>query len=243
MNKALGLRSTRLALLGLAMVLPLAGCSHVDRAVATSPVPEDFHARHQVVLTNASQALDVFMVGYANRLDERQSRDVQAFAADYMAHGHGRIRVQMPAGPVDGRAAQATLAAVRSTLSRAGVRGDVEVGSYPVSDPRLASVVRLSFTALKTGLASRCGDWPDDLASGSTIDGWSNRSWYDFGCSTQKTLAAQIDDPRDLVRPRAEDPSDVQMRTRAIQDIRGAPGAAQGTDPSTAWGATRPIVN
>ena len=42
-------------------------------------------------------------------------------------------------------------------------------------------------------------------------------------------IARQVDDPRDLEAPRAESPSDVKMRTRAIEKVR------QGSDPSTAW--------
>lgn len=213
----------------------LAGCSNVDRAVATSPIADDFHERHPVVLRDARQTLDIFLVGANNKLDYRQNRDVQAFAADYRLHGGGRIQAQMPRGPVDGRAAEATLAAVRGALSGAGVRGDLEVGTYRVADPGVGSTVRLSFTKLQARLASRCGDWPEDLGSGSNLQTWDNRTYYNFGCATQQTLAAQMDDPRDLVRPRAEDPSDVLMRTRAIKDLRGDPTSPlpSGQDPST----------
>ena len=123
---------------------------------------------------------------------------------------------------------------MRQGLSAAGVRGEIEVGSYRVADTHLASTLRLSFVKLQARAASRCGDWPQDLSSGSSLDGWENRSYYNLGCASQQTLAAQLDDPRDLVRPRAEDPSDVQMRTRAIGDLRGNP-VLSGEDPGTAW--------
>ena len=234
-------RAVVVLLLGLAP--GLAGCSHVDRAVATSPVPEDFHLRHPVVLTDARQTLDIFLVGASARLDYRQQEDVEAFAADYRLNGRGRIRAMVPRGAVDPQAAEATLGAIRRALAAASVKGEIEVGTYRAGDPALAAPVRLSFVKLQAKLASRCGEWPEDLASASNVDGWENRSYYNLGCATQQTLAAQMDDPRDLVRPRAVDPSDVQMRTRAIGDIRGSPGALQATDPSTTWGAGRPIFN
>ncbi len=212
--------------------LPIAGCSNVDRAVATSAVPVDYHQRHPIVLGNARQALDIFLVGGNNRLDYRQRHDVEAFSADYIANGRGRIRVQMPRGAIDARAAEATLSAVRRALAASGVKGDIEVGSYRVADPELASVLRLSFLKLQARVAGHCGDWPDDLGPGSTPDEWENRSYYNLGCANQQTLAAQVDDPRDLVRPRAEEPGDVQMRTRAIGDLRGNP-VLNGQDPST----------
>ena len=47
-----------------------------------------------------------------------------------------------------------------------------------------------------------------------------------------RLLAAQVDDPRDFARARTIGPSDVQMRLRAINDVR------QGTDPGTSWAVT-----
>ena len=79
-------------------------------------------------------------------------------------------------------------------------------------------------------MASRCGQWPHDLASGgNSIESWKNESYWNFGCATQSVLAAQVDDPRDFARARALGPSDVEMRLRAIEDVRN------GQDPGTNW--------
>lgn len=223
--------SPALMVLMVALGAPLAGCTNVDRAVATSPMPDDYHLRHPVALSNTRQTLDIFLDGSSDKLDFRQTQDIEVFAADFRSHGQGRILAQVPRGAVDAHAADATLTSIRRTLSASGVKGDIEVGSYRAADPSMAAPVRLSFVKLQARLASRCGEWPDDLGSGHTLDTWDNRTYYNFGCATQQTLTAQIDDPRDLVRPRALDPSDVQMRTRAIGSIRN------GTDPSTAWGS------
>lgn len=236
-------RSKAAALLACLAGVPAAGCVHDDRAVATSPVPDDYHLRHPVVLADGPRHIDIFLVGSSGKLDFRQAHDLTAFAAEYNALGQGRIRALVPHGAVDAWAADATLDAIRRGLAAASVKGDIEVGTYKVLDPALAAPVRLSFRKLQAKLASRCGDWPEDLGSGHDVEEWENRSYYNLGCATQRTLTAQIDDPRDLVRPRAEDPSDVEMRTRAIGDIRGSQDARQATDPSTAWGATRPIFN
>lgn len=232
-------RAAAAALLA-ALALSAAGCSNVDRTVATSAIPVDYHERHPVALVNARQSLDIFLLGTGGQLDYRQKHDIEAFSADYRTHGEGLIQVLVPRGPGNAHAADVTLAAVRRGLAAAGVTGDIEVGSYVTADAKLASVLRLSFVKLQARAASRCGDWPSDLASGSSTDGWENRTYYNLGCATQQTLAAQMDDPRDLVRPRAEDPSDVVMRTRAIKDIRGDQTSPTplGVDPSTNWTRT-----
>jgi pilus assembly protein CpaD len=85
------------------------------------------------------------------------------------------------------------------------------------------------FQGLKAEVASRCGEWPTDIASGSSIDGWKNTGYPNFGCATQAGLAAQIADPRDLVQARASTPPDETMRLRAIQQVR------KGQDPGTDW--------
>ena len=217
------------------LMLSCAACSNVDRTVATSAIPVDYHERHPILLANGVHSLDVFLVGQDGQFDYRQKQDVIAFSAAYLAQGEGRIRVMVPRGQVDAQAAEATLSAVRRGLARAGVKGDIEVGSYRVANARLASVLRLSFVELQARAAHRCGDWPEDLGSGGTLEGAENRPYYNLGCASQQTFAAQVSDPRDLVRPRAEEPGDVYMRTRSIQDLRGGLNAPVGQDPSTNW--------
>jgi pilus assembly protein CpaD len=237
----------RLCLLPAAALLAasLAACTTVDREVPTASVPADYHLRHPVVLAEAPDRLDIFTVGGAGRLDDRSLHDLAAFVAEYRLSGHGPIVVRAPEGPVDRFAVERTVQAVRHALIGFGARGGVEVVGYPVADPRLASPLHLSFTRMQARLASRCGDWPDDLNSGASLNGWQNRSYYNLGCASAKTLAAQIDDPRDIVSPRPEDPSDVQLRTRAIGLLRGTATAQPGKDPGTVWtgAAPTPISN
>lgn len=222
---------TRLAaVLALGGSLATAGCSSpVDRAVALAPVPEDYHLRHPVVLANAPQRLDIFFIGPAGVLDVPQTRQLAAFSQDYLRGAQGPLVIAVPDGPIDRPSAERTLGAVRRALLGLGVHGGVTVTSYPVRDPAVATPLHLSFLALQARPTTQCGQWPDDLGSGSTLNGWNNRSYYNLGCANQQTLAAQVANPQDLVKPRALDPTDVQLRTRAISQLR------QGLDPATNW--------
>jgi pilus assembly protein CpaD len=211
------------------LALPLAACGTVDRTVPTGTISRDYHERHPVVLANEAEPLDIFMVGASGRLDSRQMRDIDVFATEYRQRGQGSIAIDVPRGAVNGVDVDRTVHAVRRALADHGITGSVQLGSYPIADPFLASPLHLRYTRLQARVASRCGDWPDDLNSGATLHGWENNSYYNLGCATTQTLAAQIDDPRDLVRPRAEDPSDVVLRTRAIGLLRA------GKDPGTVW--------
>jgi len=202
----------------------LAGCNQ-DYAFPDGVPPSDFHQRHAVTLAEAPTILDVYPVG--GRLDSSNVAKIRMFAARYRALGAGRIAILAPAGLV-GRNSR-VVREIRGVLASSGVRGAVAVASYPVRDPMSAAPVRLVFQGLKAEVATPCGQWPDDLASGSSIVGWKNDEYANFGCATQATLAAQVDDPRDLAQARASDAPDVGMRLRAIGDVRN------GKDPGTTW--------
>lgn len=220
---------TRLTALAL-LTLPLAACSNnVDRVVTSSTVSDDFRTRHPIVLANGEKTLDIFVGGSKAGLDRRQSEDIAAFARNWRREGQGVIQILLPRGSGQDRAAQALLDDVRRDLVKAGAGGSVNLGAYEARDPALAAPIRLSYVALEARVGTRCGEWPSDLASGTSTKGWDNRPYYNLGCAYQQNIAAQIADPRDLVRPREEAPADVQMRTRAITKVR------EGEDPGTAW--------
>ncbi len=105
----------------------------------------------------------------------------------------------------------------------------MSVTSYPVADPALAAPVRLSYSTVVAKTPSRCGQWPNDLASGDSLNGWQNKEYWNFGCASQQMIATQVADPRDLMGPAAETPPDSQIVGRAIDAVR------QGKDPGTAW--------
>jgi pilus assembly protein CpaD len=226
------MRSTRAAiaarsaaLCAAALAAPLAGCG-VNKVLPPPSVAHDYRDRHPVVLADATTAIDVFP---AQRLDHATVGRIQSFVERYRRLGHGQITLLAPAGVRDGASTRAGVDAVRRLLTESGVAGAVYVGSYPVSDSDLAAPVRLSFQGVKAKVADRCGEWPADLASASSLDGWRNDTHWNFGCANQATLAAQIDDPRDLAAPRGETPADIEMRMRGLSKVR------MGIDPGTKW--------
>jgi pilus assembly protein CpaD len=217
-------RALSFAALLLAATTSLAGCG-VNYASNDSVPPGDYHTRYPIVVGEAPTALDIYPTGGA--LDQQSIDNIRAFAQRYREFGDGRIAILAPAAD-RGRDARA-IDQIRRALAGAGLRGYVSVGSYPNAEANRASPIRLVFQGLKATVQGQCGVWSADLASGSTIDGWKNDSYPNFGCATQATLAAQVDDPRDLTQSRASGPGDVTMRLRAIGDVR------DGKDPGTDW--------
>ena len=72
--------------------------------------------------------------------------------------------------------------------------------------------------------------WPEDIGPSVHNKSWlENRQYHNFGCSTQRNLAAMIDNPADLVQPRAETPANEQRRTQAFEKYR------KGTTTATSY--------
>ena len=209
--------------LAAAAVFALSGCS-VPYASSDPGFPGNFQERHPIVVAAAPTSMDLYPVGGA--LDGRSRANIRAFVERYRRYGSGAVIIQTPAGTNPNSIA---VHEVRSALLAAGVRGRVAIGEYLPASDGAAPPVRVSFTGLKAIVPTRCGEWPEDLASGSSVEGWKNEPYSNFGCATQSTIAAQVDDPRDFVQSRALGSSDVNMRTRAIEAVRN------GADPSTDW--------
>lgn len=212
---------------GCLLASSLAACATPDRLSRSTGYPEDYRARFPVVLAETPRTLDIFPSSYG--LDRGNAQRIRSFAAEYVSNGQGPIVIQVPRGGAGRFNGRPVVDQVRRELHASGVRGAVQVGSYLPDDPSQASPIRLSFMGLGGRTVRPCGEWPRDLASGSSLEGWENKAYWNFGCASQANFAAQVADPRDLAGPRAETPSDVAMRTRAITKVR------QGEDPSTKW--------
>ena len=112
--------------------------------------------------------------------------------------------------------------ACRSIRSRCGpIAPTIRPGSAPS-----ASTIR------------RCWPRPARAACGRTTSArpsiaptYANRPYWNHGCANQRNLAAQVDNPADLVQPRAETPVLTSRRATALDKYRkGEPTATQYPD-------------
>ena len=207
------------------LAISLGGCS-TDRVVTGSIVPENYRERHPVVIAERATSMDIYVSGAA--MDRASRARLEEFGTNFRANGTGRIEILLPTGSASEAAAKAALPSIRQALAQGGATGFVSVGSYP-ADPMVAAPIHVSYVGIRGAVATKCGEWPADLASAGTVDGWSNRPYWNMGCATQNAMANQVADPRDLVEPRAMGNGDVEMRIRAIGKVR------QGADPGTSW--------
>jgi pilus assembly protein CpaD len=222
--------SRRLALLAPMIALSLGACG-VDRAATSSIIPaSDYRDNHPIVMAETPTSLDIFPG--PRHMDRATEMRLREFAADYRANGVGQIEVLFPQGASNESSLRGALPEIRKSLAAGGASGYLSVGSYAPRQTSAAAPIRIAFRSLKARVAGGCGEWPSDLASASSVEGWQNRPYWNYGCAYQSMLATQTADARDLVAPRAETSIDVEMRRRAIEKVR------TGTDPGTAWKVT-----
>ncbi len=184
------------------LVSMLAACGKVDRlATASSTVPFDYQKRHPIVLTNKPFVTKIFPATTGFR--EPTMNVLQTLRAPLFQGwsrpdhcGISLHEVHAGRGSLNRHPQRA--------CSQWCARQPAGFNSYPVIDRRMAAPIRVSFVGLAAKVATRCGEWPDDLASASSLDGWNNKPYWNLGCSYQTMLAAQTSDPRDLATPRGE---------------------------------------
>ena len=217
----------RWRLIAIAALAPLGACAPNRVIQSSSTTPDDYRARHPIVL--AEQPVGVAFFAVNGGLDETGRARVAGLAREARTEGSGGFEILFPRGSLNEASQRAALPGIRKALAEGGARGYVSVGSYPVSDPAFPAPIRVSYRAIRARVSSTCGEWPRDLASASSLDGWRNEPYWNFGCSYQNMLAVQAADPRDHADPRAMAAGDVEMRIRAIGKVR------QGSDPGTTW--------
>jgi pilus assembly protein CpaD len=198
----------------------LAGCySHggaYHQAVLES-IPNDYRQRHPIVLKEAPRHVELFIGNRRGTLNAAQRAEVLAFAQHWHSEGTGGVMIDVPSGTPNARSAATALQEVRAILAGAGVPPHA-VATRPnrASDPRKLATLRLHYPKL-TADVGPCGLWPYDLGPTYDREHFENREYYNLGCATQRNLAAMVDNPTDLVQPRAETPIDAQRRAGVLE--------------------------
>jgi len=222
------------ALIGLSATL--GACTYTGNEVVTASIPEDYRLRHPIAIEEANRSIVLFVGHGRGGLSASQRADVMGLAQVWVRDGTGAIMADVPVDTPNARAAEATFREARSLLVAGGVppRG-ITMRPYHPDDPRTFPPIRLTYPRI-TAVAGPCGLWPEDLGPNILDKGYfTNKPYYNFGCSTQHNLAAMVDNPADLVQPRPESPAYTARRTAGFEKYRkGEPTATVYSDAEKA---------
>jgi pilus assembly protein CpaD len=199
----------------------LLGLSALGACASVPPPPEGARATptvadyHQITVTQTAARMEVAVAAGDVALSADSRAQLRAFASGYLRYGHGALVLNTPSGAANSDAAsivanEARMALVESGVSYAAVAGS----SYEASGEADAPIV-VTFARYEAQAPECAPLWEQDLAHQS-----NNQPWASFGCATQANLAAMVEDPADLLHPRAEDPRDPGRRDTVMDAYR-----------------------
>jgi len=207
------------ALAGLSAAL--GACTYTGAEVVTASLPNDYRLRHPIAVQEASGSIVVFVGHARGGLSASQRADVLGLARTWVREGTGAIVVDVPVDTPNAQAAASASREIQATLAAGGVPPRaIKLHRYHPDDPRTLATIRLSYPRI-SAVAGPCGLWPEDLGPSVLNNGYSeNRPYHNFGCATQRNLAAMIDNPADLEQPRSETAAYTARRTEAFEKYR-----------------------
>jgi pilus assembly protein CpaD len=201
-------------LIGCFGVLALAACT------GQQPVP-DVRLGHAIVVERQSAEL-LLAPGPDGMVSAADTRRVKEFIDSWRDGGRGPLRVAMPERL--GSGAQDRLLAQLAELVK---RRDADAGNIlPIAAAQGAAGVILSFDDF-VAIAPSCA--PENAGMSSR---GKNVQTPEFGCATQRNIAAMVAHPADLIDPAASGDASAARGALAIQNHRlGEPtGARTGSD-------------
>ena len=216
--------ATRAAIVG-GCVMFVCGCTTDQQVAGVPDVPTDYRQRHPITITEADHRLEVFIGSNRGELNAAQRAEVLAFAQTWKHEATGGVVVELPVGTSNERAAAEAMRGIRSIMTASGVPADgiVVRGYHPVAI-KLATI-RISYPRI-AAQAGPCGLWPEDIGPSWNRNYFENQPVWNAGCATQRNLAAMVDNPADLVQPRAETPAYEERRTTVLEKYRAGTGTA-----------------
>lgn len=203
-------RAVSLQKLGLALALPLALAACMgDPVGGLGPAPLTPTSRFtlQVEPDIDRVALAVHETG----LSGAQQNALVALSDRFGVQGGSVLRIEAPSGgdPVSADFAWRVKAALEALVAPGQV---VQVVGYEAPDPR--APVLVGFETVRA-VVPRCGTYWGSMTRTAANDSASN-----FGCAVNANLAAQIDNPRDIVTPRGMPPVDTGRRAVVYDNYR-----------------------
>ena len=193
--------------------LVICGCStDQPQVAAVSDVPTDYRLRHPITISEADHSLEIFVGSNRGELSPMQRAEVLEFAQTWKREATGGVLVNVPLGTGNERAAAEVMPAIRSILAASGVPPEgIVVRGYHPPGGRLATI-HITYPKI-SAQAGPCGLWPQDVGPSMNRDFFDNQPPWNFGCASQRNLAAMVDNPADLVQPRGETPALEMRRT------------------------------
>jgi len=195
------------------------GCNTDQQVAGVPDTPTDYRLRHPISIKEADHTIELFIGSNRDTLDPTQRAQVLAFAQTWRQEATGGVIIDLPVGTRNERSAAGAMREIRSILAASGVPPEsIVVRGYNPSARKLGTV-RITYPRMGAQ-AGPCGIWPENIGPGANREYFENQPMWNFGCASQRNLAAMVDNPADLVGPRGETPPYAARRTATMESYR-----------------------
>jgi pilus assembly protein CpaD len=203
------------------------GCNTDQQVIAGAPsAPSDYRMRHPITLQESARTMELFIGTNRGELTPTQRAQLLSFGLAWKREATGGIVIERPVGSTNENASNDAMREIMSILAASGMPPQsIVMRTYPAIGPNLATV-RISYPKI-AAQAGPCGVWPQDIGPSMNREFFENQQYWNFGCASQRNLAAMVDNPADLVQPRAETAPYQMRRTTVMQKY------LQGQSPAT----------
>jgi pilus assembly protein CpaD len=153
----------------------------------------DYAANHPVKV-EVRTALLILEPGAGGHVQQMDAAAIDEFARDYGKKGAGGITVQVGAASTSDPLAASFARDVSQVLVSRGIPANAIQMNYNLSPEAAKHGRAVMQFPIYVAIADECGTWKDRPEFTPL-----NENTYNYGCATQRNIAAMVVNPRDLV--------------------------------------------
>lgn len=191
----------------------LAACEGARIGDEAHPKLTDPARRHPIVVVAETATLDLAIVPSGSGAEARQYVETTRFLRSFRHEARSPLVVSLPRQRGHGRPVAARMQAIRMVLAREGIPPRrVRIESKP-GPTEHADTITLSYDRI-AAIGPTCGDWSENVTRNT-----NNLPYPNYGCASQRNLAAMISNPTDLMFPAQELPRQGDRRAATYKSF------------------------
>ena len=220
----------------LALAMGAGGCTRLDEQTAAEL--HDPVSRHPVSYATSPEILYVEVPGGSQALSRDQQADVYRFVQRYKSESTGTLRIAAPRSIAGHLKTSGIGRQIEAIVHGAGIDPTSIESTRSTGNGQRGPVLALSYDRT-VALAPQCNDWGTNLGENR-----ERLPFNSFGCATQRNLALNVANGRDLQTPQGETSQRPSERRSVVWDkyigAQGGGGGGGGAAPAAPPGAPPP---
>jgi pilus assembly protein CpaD len=207
------------------------GCDSPRLADGLHPMVTDPQQRHPIVVAADTASLDMVVLSDRDGLDARSELDVVRFVRKYRQEGKGPLTLWLNSKNSGHRGVSASVNAIQRVAHDAGVGPRSFRVRQRAVGGEAGQILTLSYDRI-AAIGPQCGDWSESVARNP-----ENLPYPNYGCASQRNLAAMVARPTDFIYAAQDVERGGEKRSGAYRSFRGGDAKAGAAPAAPAAGA------